>query len=371
MVMLTVGFLYSRWTIGKLVIVCIAIPLAEMLLLRLELALWWLLQSRDVSKLPLIKLRIVRALSKSNACLVGGFKYVLFFTPIWEDWLKPTRCCLLIGSCFFNDKRYIYTYIYTPNCRMDNFGWCFNISNKGPMTFTSKPSPRGEGLRKCPSKNWGKELMMWKNSIRSMKSCSRRPWKLIQFMVGWNLSCTLAVSSFCSFFFPTTDWKMNDLINIFLCLIEKEWCLWTNQSNVVCSTYMSRFTFHEQIHGSNLWTQANNLICHGGYPFVEGQIEPGMYTFPVKNKGLFGIWNASLANDLVYIYIDCVDIFVLCKYTHKFNVHRGRLTWNLQITHLERKMVFQTSSVGFHVNLQGSIYIYTFAFQYISMAFCT
>jgi len=164
-------------------------------------------------------------------------------------------------------------------------------------------------------------------------------------------------------FFQQLTGNMNDLINIFLCLIEKEWCLWTNQSNLVCSTYMSRFTFHEQIHGSNLWTKANNLICHGGYSFVEGQIEPGMYTFPVKNKGLFGIWNASLANDLVYI--DCVDIFVLCKYTHRFNVHRGRLTWNLQITHLERKMVFQTSSVGFHVNLQGSIYIC------ISMAFCT
>ena len=31
----------------------------------------------------------------------------------------------------------------------------------------------------------------------------------------------------------------------------------------------------------------------------------------------------------------------------------GRLTWNLQITHLERKMIFQTSMIIFHVNLQG------------------
>ena len=31
----------------------------------------------------------------------------------------------------------------------------------------------------------------------------------------------------------------------------------------------------------------------------------------------------------------------------------GRLTWNIQITHLERKMIFQTSMIMFHVNLQG------------------
>ena len=31
----------------------------------------------------------------------------------------------------------------------------------------------------------------------------------------------------------------------------------------------------------------------------------------------------------------------------------GRLTWNLQITHLERNMIFQTSVIMFHVNLQG------------------
>ena len=37
--------------------------------------------------------------------------------------------------------------------------------------------------------------------------------------------------------------------------------------------------------------------------------------------------------------------------------HRGRwrLTWNLQITHLERKMIFQTSMIMFHVNLQDLV----------------
>ena len=35
------------------------------------------------------------------------------------------------------------------------------------------------------------------------------------------------------------------------------------------------------------------------------------------------------------------------------SLHPGRLTWNLQITHLERKMIFQTSMIMFHVNLPG------------------
>ena len=38
---------------------------------------------------------------------------------------------------------------------------------------------------------------------------------------------------------------------------------------------------------------------------------------------------------------------------HGEMVHPGRITWNLQITHLERKMIFQTSMIMFHVDLQG------------------
>ena len=44
-----------------------------------------------------------------------------------------------------------------------------------------------------------------------------------------------------------------------------------------------------------------------------------------------------------------------CKWHfHGFELHPGRLTWNLQITHLERKIIFQTSMIMFHVNLLGS-----------------
>ena len=54
--------------------------------------------------------------------------------------------------------------------------------------------------------------------------------------------------------------------------------------------------------------------------------------------------------------------YVPKKHDHKMEavpkvVHPGRLTWNLQITHLERKMIFQTSMIMVHVNLPGCTYI--------------
>ena len=38
---------------------------------------------------------------------------------------------------------------------------------------------------------------------------------------------------------------------------------------------------------------------------------------------------------------------------HAEGLHSGRLTWNLQITHLERNMIFQTSMIMFYANLKG------------------
>ena len=40
-------------------------------------------------------------------------------------------------------------------------------------------------------------------------------------------------------------------------------------------------------------------------------------------------------------------------FTYKISVRPGRLTWNLQITHLERKIIFQTPMIMFRVNLPG------------------
>ena len=50
-------------------------------------------------------------------------------------------------------------------------------------------------------------------------------------------------------------------------------------------------------------------------------------------------WNATI-----------VQHSILCL------LHPGRLTWNLLINHLERKMIFQTSMIMFHVNLPGCTY---------------
>ena len=50
------------------------------------------------------------------------------------------------------------------------------------------------------------------------------------------------------------------------------------------------------------------------------------------------------------------ELFKLCSLKNlRRKIHSGRLTWNLQITHLERKMIFQTSMIMFHVNLPGCI----------------
>ncbi len=39
-----------------------------------------------------------------------------------------------------------------------------------------------------------------------------------------------------------------------------------------------------------------------------------------------------------------------------WRLHPGRLTWNLKITYLKRKIIFQTSIIMFHVNLRGCIF---------------
>ena len=36
-------------------------------------------------------------------------------------------------------------------------------------------------------------------------------------------------------------------------------------------------------------------------------------------------------------------------------IHPGKLTWNLKITHLKRKIIFQTSIFRFHVSFPGCI----------------
>ena len=50
-----------------------------------------------------------------------------------------------------------------------------------------------------------------------------------------------------------------------------------------------------------------------------------------------------------------MNIYLVYLYLHETTpkLHPGRLTWNIQITHLERKMIFPTSMIMFHGNLLG------------------
>ena len=45
----------------------------------------------------------------------------------------------------------------------------------------------------------------------------------------------------------------------------------------------------------------------------------------------------------------------LKKQRSQHGLNPGKLTWNLKITCLKRKIIFQTSIFGFHVNFQGCI----------------
>ena len=51
------------------------------------------------------------------------------------------------------------------------------------------------------------------------------------------------------------------------------------------------------------------------------------------------------------IYPSWIDLRIEQKQLHPRRLHPGRLRWNLQIIHLERKMIFQTFIIMFHVNL--------------------
>ena len=60
---------------------------------------------------------------------------------------------------------------------------------------------------------------------------------------------------------------------------------------------------------------------------------------------------AILSFDLWSITRGMCDGFLILNMLNM--LHPGRLTWNLKITYLKRKIIFQTSIIMFHVNLRG------------------
>ena len=69
----------------------------------------------------------------------------------------------------------------------------------------------------------------------------------------------------------------------------------------------------------------------------------GFFTSEMQSKTLvlvsLGWWVSKLFGWFLHLF--------------RRRLHPGRLTWNLQITHLERKMIFQTPMTMFYVNLPG------------------
>ena len=63
-------------------------------------------------------------------------------------------------------------------------------------------------------------------------------------------------------------------------------------------------------------------------------------------------WLRHFGVGRVHLSIKMKDLGFFAVFSHK-GLHPGRLTWNLLINQLERKMIFQTSMIMFHVNLPG------------------
>ena len=56
-------------------------------------------------------------------------------------------------------------------------------------------------------------------------------------------------------------------------------------------------------------------------------------------------------------------IFFFRRRFFPWNIHPWRLTWNLKITCLKRKIIFQTSIFGFHVDFQGCTDLIVFVWK--------
>ena len=72
--------------------------------------------------------------------------------------------------------------------------------------------------------------------------------------------------------------------------------------------------------------------------------------------------NGDDVMEVFVVFLFCLKLYLMNK-----KLHPGKLTWNLKITCLKRKIIFQTSIFGFHVNFQGckwTDYIYVYIYIY-------
>ena len=86
----------------------------------------------------------------------------------------------------------------------------------------------------------------------------------------------------------------------------------------------------------------------GGLPRYNGGILKGLGNAAGRDHP----WNRSWPQLLIHAHDRSMGRMVYLA-IHEKHIHPGRLTWNLQIPHLERKMIFRTSIIVFHANLPG------------------
>ena len=89
----------------------------------------------------------------------------------------------------------------------------------------------------------------------------------------------------------------------------------------------------------------------------------GLKIFSARSRGSLSHLNRQRMRPVGSLHVGFLNKSI--RFSWHIDLHPGRLTWNLLITHLERKMIFQTSMIMFHVNLPGCI-LCPFAVQMMS-----
>ena len=89
------------------------------------------------------------------------------------------------------------------------------------------------------------------------------------------------------------------------------------------------------------------VIFHGNFS--------SHYTPPETNMSPEKLVVAMLSPFLLYPFVFCPFWKGHSLVLKLKKLHPGRLTWNLKITQLKRKIIFQTIILRFHVNLPGCI----------------
>ena len=111
--------------------------------------------------------------------------------------------------------------------------------------------------------------------------------------------------------------------------------------------------FHKSLHGKWVFHQTSTfeLVVWGSRYFLDNLTWTKKVVGYLKRSSII-IFTLSVLGNSKHINSGKEWMALAPKYVRwTMDVHPGRLTWNLQSTHLERKMIFQASMIMFHVNL--------------------